>query len=70
LASVPNWGSVEGSGGGNELLPLAETERRAILAALRNTGGDRLAAEHVLGMGKTTLYRRLKEYAALLKPST
>jgi transcriptional regulator with PAS, ATPase and Fis domain len=70
LASVPNWGSVEDSKDGHELVPLAESERRAILQALRNTGGDKLAAARLLGIGRTTLYRRLKEYAALLKPTT
>jgi hypothetical protein len=29
----------------DELVPLAEMERRAIMHALRETGGDRLAAE-------------------------
>jgi transcriptional regulator with PAS, ATPase and Fis domain len=68
LASVPNWGSSEGSLDSNELVPLAETERRAILQALQNTGGDRLAAARLLGIGKTTLYRRLKEYTTAPKP--
>src|SRR5260370_13031122 len=44
-------------------LPLDEIERRAILQALRETAGDRLAAARILGIGKTTLYRKLKEYA-------
>jgi DNA-binding NtrC family response regulator len=46
----------------NELVPLAEMERRAIVHALRQTDGDRLAAARLLGIGKTTLYRKLKEY--------
>jgi two-component system response regulator HydG len=45
-----------------ELLPLEELERRAILRALRETGGDKLAAARMLGIGKTTLYRKLKQY--------
>jgi DNA-binding NtrC family response regulator len=44
------------------LVPLAELERRAILNALRETGGDKLAAAHFLGIGKTTLYRKLREF--------
>jgi transcriptional regulator with PAS, ATPase and Fis domain len=52
----------------NELLPLAEVMRRALLHALRETGGDKLAAARLLGIGKTTLYRRLKEYATAPKP--
>jgi two-component system response regulator HydG len=46
----------------DELLPLEELERRAILRMLRETGGDKLAAARLLGIGKTTLYRKLKQY--------
>ncbi len=46
----------------DELLPLDELERRAILRALREAGGDKLAAARLLGIGKTTLYRKLKLY--------
>jgi two-component system response regulator HydG len=45
-----------------ELLPLDELERRAILSTLRQTGGDKQAAARMLGIGKTTLYRKLKQY--------
>jgi DNA-binding NtrC family response regulator len=48
----------------DELLPLDELERRAILRALREAGGDKLAAARMLGIGKTTLYRKLKQYDA------
>ena len=44
------------------VVPLAELERRAILHALEYTGGDRAIAAHLLGIGRTTLYRKLKEY--------
>jgi DNA-binding NtrC family response regulator len=46
----------------DELLPLDELERRAILRALREASGDKLAAARLLGIGKTTLYRKLKQY--------
>ena len=46
----------------NEILPLEELERRAILRTLRETSGDKLAAARMLGIGKTTLYRKLKQY--------
>jgi DNA-binding NtrC family response regulator len=46
----------------DELLPLEELERRAILRTLRETNGDKLAAARMLGIGKTTLYRKLKQY--------
>jgi DNA-binding NtrC family response regulator len=45
-----------------EMLPLMVLERRAILRAMRETNGDKLAAARLLGIGKTTLYRKLKEY--------
>jgi len=49
---------------GDELIPLEELERRAIFRALRETGQDKLAAARLLGIGKTTLYRKLKQYEA------
>jgi DNA-binding NtrC family response regulator len=45
-----------------QLTTLDEMERRAILRALRETSGDKLAAARLLGIGKTTLYRKLKQY--------
>lgn len=44
------------------VLPLSEMERRAIIQALQYTKGDRVMAAHLLGIGRTTLYRKLKEY--------
>jgi DNA-binding NtrC family response regulator len=44
------------------ILPLPEVEKRAILEALRATKGDRGTAAALLGIGRTTLYRKLKEY--------
>jgi DNA-binding NtrC family response regulator len=52
----------------DELLPLEELERRAILRALREAGGDKLAAARMLGIGKTTLYRKLKQYESQTQP--
>jgi two-component system response regulator HydG len=48
----------------DEVVSLEELERRAILRALRETSGDKLAAARLLGIGKTTLYRKLKQYEA------
>jgi two-component system response regulator HydG len=45
------------------ILPLHEVERQAILRALEYTKGDRVTAAALLGIGRTTLYRKLKEYA-------
>jgi len=44
------------------VIPLTELERRAIMNALEYTKGDRAVAAHLLGIGRTTLYRKLKEY--------
>jgi DNA-binding NtrC family response regulator len=63
LVSVPYRESAPHIPRSNELIPLEETERRAILHALRETGGDKAAAARLLGIGKTTFYRKLKEYA-------
>jgi DNA-binding NtrC family response regulator len=53
----------------DEMMPLDELERRAILRALRESGGDKLAAARMLGIGKTTLYRKLKQYDAQTRPN-
>lgn len=42
--------------------PLDELERKAILRAINEAGGSKIAAARLLGIGKTTLYRKLKEY--------
>jgi DNA-binding NtrC family response regulator len=46
----------------DEVLPLDEMERRTILSTLRQAGGDKQATARLLGIGKTTLYRKLKQY--------
>jgi two-component system response regulator HydG len=45
-----------------EIVSLLVLERRAINRAMRETNGDKLAAARLLGIGKTTLYRKLKQY--------
>jgi DNA-binding NtrC family response regulator len=49
----------------DRIIPLAELERRAIHDALRETSGDKILAARLLGIGKTTLYRKLKEYGVI-----
>jgi DNA-binding NtrC family response regulator len=44
------------------IVPLQELEKRAIQHALQQTRGDRTTAAQMLGIGRTTLYRKLKEY--------
>ncbi len=56
------------SGGGslpaNRIVTIAEMERQAILGTIDQLQGDKLMAAKLLGIGKTTLYRKLKEYAS------
>ena len=44
------------------ILSIADLERQAILDTIRQLNGDKLMAAKLLGIGKTTLYRKLKEY--------
>jgi len=43
-------------------MTMAEIERVAIQAALRDSGGNRRKAAEILGIGERTLYRKLREY--------
>jgi two-component system response regulator HydG len=56
-ASVPENGD-----GGSKILPMAELEKQTILSTITHLNGDKLMAARLLGIGKTTLYRKLKEY--------
>ena len=49
---------------GNGIVPMAELEKQTILSALTQVNGDKMLAARLLGIGKTTLYRKLKEYEA------
>ena len=64
LQYAPAASNTDGVPQNDELIPLEELERRAILRALRESGGDKLMAARLLGIGKTTLYRKLKQYEA------
>jgi len=46
----------------NVIVPIAELEKQTILHALAHLNGDKMLAARLLGIGKTTLYRKLKEY--------
>ena len=41
---------------------LADIEERTIFAALKHTRGHAVKAAKLLGIGKTTLYRRINKY--------
>jgi DNA-binding NtrC family response regulator len=73
-ASDPALASAVAAGAANAPLPLLHSpprpaglflpavEKETILKALEQTRGDRSGAAQVLGIGRTTLYRKLKEY--------
>ena len=67
--SIQNWkvqnqGNPVTSVDSETILPLIELEKQAILQAIDHVHGDKLEAAKLLGIGKTTLYRKLKEYGA------
>jgi transcriptional regulator of acetoin/glycerol metabolism len=45
-----------------EVVSLADMEKQAILKTVLQLKGDKLLAAKLLGIGKTTLYRKLKKY--------
>jgi two-component system response regulator HydG len=56
-------GDGEASGhGADAIVSIADMEKRAILGTIQQLKGDKLMAARLLGIGKTTLYRKLKEY--------
>ena len=69
LPSNLQYTSTEKLPEGDEMVPLEALERRAIFRALRETAGDKLAAARLLGIGKTTLYRKLKQYESQRPPA-
>jgi DNA-binding NtrC family response regulator len=52
----------------SELVSLEEMERRYVLHVLDSVGGSRTAAAKILGVDRTTLWRRLERYG--VKPDT
>ena len=44
------------------MISLPDSERHTIVKALASTGGERAKAAHLLGIGRTTLYRKMKQY--------
>jgi DNA-binding NtrC family response regulator len=57
--------TAAGAGNGNnKIVPMSELERQTILNAIAQLNGDKLQAARLLGIGKTTLYRKLKEYSS------
>ena len=61
--STEAGGGVSEEGPGpHRVVSIAAMEKQAILNTIRQLKGDKLTAARLLGIGKTTLYRKLKEY--------
>jgi two-component system response regulator HydG len=56
--------SASGSLPSHRIITIAELEKQAILGTIDQLQGDKLMAAKLLGIGKTTLYRKLKEYSS------
>jgi len=56
--------AAAGSLPSNRIVTIAEMEKQAILGTIDQLQGDKLMAAKLLGIGKTTLYRKLKEYSS------
>jgi len=54
--------STDARGKTNSLGSLKEIEKRHIMEVLKATGGSRSKTADILGIGRKTLYRKLKEY--------
>jgi DNA-binding NtrC family response regulator len=54
----------------DDVIPIAVMEKQVILKALQQTNGDKRMTAKLLGIGKTTLYRKLKEYSVDVKPTS
>jgi DNA-binding NtrC family response regulator len=63
IHGVPGPITTSGNGA-SKILPMAELEKQTILGTIEKLNGDKLLAARMLGIGKTTLYRKLKEYVA------
>ena len=64
---APSLGAITADEGADPIvyrrgMTMAEVERAAIEATLKETRGNRRKAADVLGIGERTLYRKLKEY--------
>src|SRR5437764_365150 len=62
LQNATAMASALSSPGMRRITAIAELEKRAIMEALLQLNRDKLEAARQLGIGKTTLYRKLKEY--------
>ena len=66
IVTLKPLAAPEGAADPAAITPLEEMEKQAILHAIQVLDGDKLEAARRLGIGKTTLYRKLKEYGSAL----
>jgi len=64
IHSAPGTMPIGVEGTTTKILPMAELEKLTILNTITQLNGDKLLAARLLGIGKTTLYRKLKEYSS------
>jgi DNA-binding NtrC family response regulator len=62
LNAAGNLSALSASAEPTAVQSMAELEKQAILTTIAQLNGDKLTAARLLGIGKTTLYRKLKEY--------
>jgi two-component system response regulator HydG len=59
---IQKLGAEHKEGSAQQVVSIAEMEKQAILNTIERLKGDKMMAAKLLGIGKTTLYRKLKEY--------
>ena len=62
VIQVPDLPAFCQSSPRSALRPVDEIERDAIVAALRDADGNRVAAAAALGLARSTLYRKIRQY--------
>lgn len=55
------------STGDDRIQPMEEIEKREVLRAVMNCHGDAIRAAKALKIGKTTMYRKLKQWGYILE---
>jgi len=55
-------GALKGTSQSQDVLPIAELEKQAILSAIRRCRGDISQAARKLGISRATIYRKLEKY--------
>jgi DNA-binding NtrC family response regulator len=64
IANFPSPEASNGNGHAGKIIRIEELEKQTILSAVAELNGDKLRAARLLGIGKTTLYRKLRHYAS------